>query len=152
MHKKKIIHRDIKLENVLVLDEQRLHVCITDMGMACRVDDKEQKLLACGSPGYIDPEILKGKGCTQKSDIFSIGSILYNLVTQSPLFIGRTAHDIIRANRNQNPKLSVRLFVKNVSHECRSLLSIMLEPNSNMRAGAEACLSHSWFLKDKDDL
>jgi len=49
-------------------------------------------------------------------------------VTLSPLFYGGTVNEVLRGNKNQNPKLSVRLFVKNVSFECRSLLNIMLEP------------------------
>ena len=77
-----------------------------------------------------------------------MGSILFNLVTLRPLFHGQTPKEVILANRDQNPKLSVRLFVTNVSAECRSLLYLMLDPNPQLRVDPEACLNHSWFLQD----
>lgn len=88
MHKKNILHRDIKPNNILVVSDESLHVCITDLGMACRADDEDQICLSCGTPGYIGPEILRRKKFTQKADIFSIGAIMYNLVTLRPLFSG----------------------------------------------------------------
>ncbi len=118
--------------------------------MACKEDDKVQVKCSCGTPGYIDPDILKGKPFTFKADIFSVGSIFYNLVTLSPLFCGRTPNEVIMANRNQNPKLSVRLFVKQVSNDCRSLLNMMLDPQPHHRVSSEAGLNHPWFKQDHE--
>ena len=84
--------------------------------------------MRCGTPGYVDPEVLKGKPFSMKSDIFSAGSIFYNLVTLQFLFPGHTPQEVLLQNTTQNPKLVVRLFVKQVSQECRSLLTLMLDP------------------------
>jgi calcium/calmodulin-dependent protein kinase I len=144
MHRKNILHRDIKPDNILVTDGARLTVCITDLGMACTTNDEQTKL-CCGTPCYIAPESLNGKVMTPKSDIFSLGSIFFNLVTLKPLFQGRCVQEILNANRRQNPKLLVRLLVKSPTKECKSLLSMMLDPNPDSRPSAEQCLQHSWF-------
>ena len=83
MHRHNIYHRDIKPDNILIIDKKSLHVCIADLGLACRATDEKGLKLKCGTPGYLDPEVLKGQQYTAKSDIFSLGSLLFNVITGS---------------------------------------------------------------------
>ena len=64
----------------------------------------------CGSPGYSAPEMLKGLGYNEKSDIFSIGSILFNILTGRALFPGRDLNKILQLNRNCNLAYSLKAF------------------------------------------
>ena len=91
MHRKQIIHRDFKPQNILILDSEVLMVCIADLGLAIRENDEKRKMESCGTPGYVDPEVLNGRPFTTKSDIFSLGSLLFNLVTHKIVFPGFTA-------------------------------------------------------------
>jgi serine/threonine protein kinase len=91
MHRKQIIHRDFKPQNILILDSEVLMVCIADLGLAIREDDEKRKMESCGTPGYVDPEVLNGRPFTTKSDIFSLGSLLFNLITHKIVFPGFTA-------------------------------------------------------------
>jgi serine/threonine protein kinase len=95
MHRKNIIHRDIKPDNILILDKGSLQVCITDLGLACRADDQNEIYKKCGTPGYVAPEIFENEKFTDKSDIFSLGSLLFNIVTGKSLFKGRNTLEIL---------------------------------------------------------
>ena len=61
-------------------------MCIADLGLACRTNDQDAIKIKCGTPGYVDPDVLKGKPFNNKSDIFSLGCLLFNIVTGSSIF------------------------------------------------------------------
>jgi serine/threonine protein kinase len=104
MHKNKIIHRDIKPDNILILKEDELNVCIADLGMACKTSCKDEIQVKCGSPGYVDPDVLKGAPFNTKSDIFSTGSLLFNLITGKLLFGGNNIRDVLKKNQFIDPR------------------------------------------------
>ena len=91
LHQNNVIHRDIKLDNILInaiVQEEHINVRIADFGLAIFVSpDPECKLFyKCGTPCYIAPEILRGKGYRENADIFSLGSVFFNLLTGCYLF------------------------------------------------------------------
>jgi serine/threonine protein kinase len=83
LRQKRIVHRDLKLENIMVRlnkDKSKDYV-IADFGLACWIGEKELLYEKCGTPGYIAPEVLKApKGkiiVSHTSDIFSFGVIAH---------------------------------------------------------------------------
>jgi calcium/calmodulin-dependent protein kinase I len=110
MHKKGIIHRDIKLENILVCEQdevtedKQFQVCLADFGFACSDDDAPEVLhMRCGTPNYLDPEVLKGGAFTRKSDIFSLGSVMFTLLSGLRLFPGEDSFQILINNETKDP-------------------------------------------------
>ena len=122
LHRKHIIHRDIKPDNILLLDRMNLKICISDLGLACLESDEIEANLKCGTPGYVAPEVLRDQPFTNKSDIFSIGSFFYNILTGKNLFVGKSPKEMLLANKHCNPFPIINMNVHGVSHECKDLL------------------------------
>lgn len=110
-HDAYIIHRDIKPQNIMILDNGK--VKITDFGIAMSLNATQltQTNSVMGSVHYLPPEQASGKGATMKSDIYSSGILMYELLTGSVPFKGDNAVEIalkqlkerIPSIRKQNP-------------------------------------------------
>lgn len=93
-HDSYIIHRDIKPQNIMILDDGM--VKITDFGIAMALNTSEltQTNSVMGSVHYLPPEQAAGKGSTIKSDIYSIGILMYEMLAGTMPFRGETAVEI----------------------------------------------------------
>lgn len=90
MTRKGIVHRDLKPENILLNSKAPgvFDIRIADFGFAEFLSSEDATFIkmVCGTPGYIAPEAIIGKGYNFKSDIFSAGSILYSIFSLKNLF------------------------------------------------------------------
>ena len=108
LHAKKIIHRDIKPDN-LFLSEQGV-IKVGDFGIS-RVLQFTQDLAqtAVGTPLYVAPEVVKGVGYDSKADVWSMGCTFYEILTFSPPFSGMSLSDLMGKVRTASyPRLSSR--------------------------------------------
>ncbi|MEA2696140.1 MAG: eukaryotic-like serine/threonine-protein kinase [Myxococcales bacterium] len=95
-HSVGIIHRDIKPENVMVRKDGLLK--LMDFGIAQVVDLQRMTVTGqlLGSPAYMAPELIEGKPLDFRTDVFSIGIMLYQLATGSLPFSGKNPHEVLR--------------------------------------------------------
>jgi eukaryotic-like serine/threonine-protein kinase len=95
-HAEGVIHRDVKPENVMMHDNRA--VKLTDFGIAQLVDAQGMTTTGqvLGSPAHMAPEQIEGKDCDARSDIFSLGTVLYLLATGQLPFAGRNAHQVLK--------------------------------------------------------
>lgn len=149
IHERKIVHRDLKLENLL-LDRNR-NVIITDFGFANRFEHRSDDLMqtSCGSPCYAAPELVISEGAYVGSavDIWSCGVILYAMLA------GYLPFDDDPANPDgDNINLLYKYIVNTplsfpdyISREARDLLSVMLQPDPQRRADLSLVMRHTWL-------
>src|SRR5271166_4652579 len=99
-HDKGVIHRDLKPANIML--DGRGEILIMDFGLAGVAHEIED--VRSGTPAYMAPEQLSGKKVTARSDIFSLGLVLYELFTGKSAYLGYTRDEIMRARRNSRPQ------------------------------------------------
>ena len=110
-HEAYIIHRDIKPQNIMILDNGTIKITDFGIAMALNATQLTQTNSVMGSVHYLPPEQANGKGSTVKSDIYSAGILMYELLTGSVPFKGDTAVEIALKHmkdkmpsiRKQNP-------------------------------------------------
>ena len=88
LHEQGIVHRDLKPENILLADKtENAPIKVADFGLARMVKSNDMMKTACGTPGYVAPEVLQNKGYSSGAvDIWSAGVILYILLCGFPPF------------------------------------------------------------------
>ncbi len=105
-HAQGLIHRDIKPANIL-LERNTDRVKITDFGLAC-ITSEPWRLTASGvllgTPSYMSPEQANAAALDQRSDLFSLGSVLYHLCTGEPPFPGPSITAILAGVREREPR------------------------------------------------
>jgi formylglycine-generating enzyme required for sulfatase activity/serine/threonine protein kinase len=104
-HKHGLVHRDVKPANIL-LENGIERVKITDFGLARAADDVEitQTGLIAGTPQYMSPEQARGEPMDARSDLFSLGSVLYTMCTGRPAFRADTTMGVIRRVCDDEPR------------------------------------------------
>ena len=104
-HAQGLVHRDVKPANIL-LERGVDRAMLTDFGLARAVDDASltRTGLIAGTPQYMSPEQARGDGIDPRSDLFSLGSVLYAMSTGRPPFRAETSYGILRRVTDETPR------------------------------------------------
>ena len=140
LHERNIVHRDIKLHNVLLNDD---NLKLIDFGFACQIADSELLKVFCGTPSYMSPEILGrkpyfGKPC----DIWALGVCVYRMVIGSFPFRANTEEELfkkIKAGKFNLPS--------SLSDDLKVLIENMLKIDPNERITTSKILKSCFFVK-----
>ena len=170
IHNKNIIHRDLKLDNILVnfhldadrknLNMMKAEVKIIDFGFSIHIKKNDLCYSTLGSPINMDPSILKkladqrtgqndGKmvGYDQKADIWSIGTLCYEMLIGKSAFDSETLGELVQKVENGSYKIPTHL-----SKELISFLNGMLQYNAEKRLNANELARHHFLTKNIKDL
>uniref|UniRef100_A0A914VU82 non-specific serine/threonine protein kinase n=1 Tax=Plectus sambesii TaxID=2011161 RepID=A0A914VU82_9BILA len=128
LHSKQILHRDLKTQNIL-LNRARTICKLSDFGISKHLETHSRASTVIGTPSYLSPEICEGRAYNHKSDLWSLGCILYEMVTLKRAFDAPTFPALVM-------KITKGKFDPvgdHVSAPLKSLISSLLNLNENRR-------------------
>ncbi len=126
-HKNNLIHRDIKPQNILVTPEEKVKV--TDFGIAKSLTtDVTKTLNIMGTAHYISPEQAKGEVLDHRTDIYSLGIVLYEMLTADVPFRGGNSIDISLKHINEKP-LKPSELMENIPEKLEDIIMHCMEKN-----------------------
>lgn len=113
VHERGVLHRDLKPANIML--DQHGDVRITDFGIAALADEIERHDARSGTPAYMSPEQLEGRELTIKSDLYSLGLVLYEIFTGKRAFEATTLQELLQLRRSDSTPTSPAQIVPDLN-------------------------------------
>ncbi len=141
-HGQGLVHRDIKPANILLEDGVE-RVTLTDFGLARAVDDASMTRsgIIAGTPQYMSPEQARGDNVDARSDLFSLGSVMYAMCTGRPPFRAESSYGILRRITDTEPRL-IREVNPNIPEWLERLIQRLLAKSLNDRIQTAEHIAH----------
>ncbi|CAK91783.1 unnamed protein product (macronuclear) [Paramecium tetraurelia] len=147
-HQKGIVHRDLKPENILFDQKHdQASIKIIDFGASAKLQNCEKLQKRIGTPFYVAPEVLDAN-YDEKSDIWSLGVILYILLSGYPPFMGTNEQEVLIKVKKGEYSFDPNDWGK-VSNTGKDLIRRMLLYNPTNRISAADALNHEWIKNNK---
>ncbi|XP_019407757.1 PREDICTED: serine/threonine-protein kinase 33 isoform X2 [Crocodylus porosus] len=156
LHKKDIVHRDLKLENILVkstdineANEMKLNIKVTDFGLAVQKAARSETMFqsTCGTPIYMAPEVISAHDYSQQCDIWSIGVIMYMLLCGEPPFIATLEEKLFELIKKGELHFNNPIW-QTVSEAAKHVLQLLLRVDPAHRITAHELLDNQWITGD----
>ncbi|XP_015193532.1 serine/threonine-protein kinase 33 isoform X2 [Lepisosteus oculatus] len=157
LHKKDIVHRDLKLENILVKsnhndngNEMMLNIKVTDFGLAVQkggVGSENMLQATCGTPVYMAPEVINAHDYSQQCDVWSIGVIMYMLLCGDPPFMATSEERLFELIKKGGLHFTDPVW-KTISDGAKNVLQCLMKVDPAHRLTANELLDNPWITGD----
>ena len=141
------MHRDIKPENLLfsAKDSDTGIIKVTDFGLARFVDGETFATTTCGTPGYVAPEILSQKPYKEPCDYWSVGVVMYILLSGQPPFYDDDNFELFEKIKRCKYDMDSPIW-NHVSDTAKDLIKKLLVADPDARIGGDEIAAHPWIL------
>ena len=131
VHERKVLHRDLKPANIMI--DEHGDVRITDFGIAAIAEEVDRRDAMSGTPAYMSPEQLEGGELTVKSDIYSLGVVLYELFTGKRVFEAASLPELIQLRKSHPTPTNPSSLVSDLDPLVERLIFRCLEQDPDKR-------------------
>ncbi|EPB83219.1 CAMK protein kinase [Mucor circinelloides 1006PhL] len=150
LHGRGIVHRDIKLENIIMCDRKSLTVKLCDFGLSTFIRNNKPLETSCGTIMYAAPELLESKGYGKEIDIWSLGVLLFTaLATSTPFLQGDDNKEEDRKRLQDQIKsgqLDYSMPVwEEISADAKDLIDNMILVDKKKRFTIQQVIEHKWL-------
>ncbi|KAL4659329.1 calcium/calmodulin-dependent protein kinase type 1D [Arapaima gigas] len=148
LHKMGIVHRDLKPENLLYFNPQdESKIMISDFGLSKMEGTGDVMSTACGTPGYVAPEVLAQKPYSKAVDCWSIGVIAYILLCGYPPFYDENDSKLFEQILKADYEFDAPYW-DDISDSAKDFISCLMEKDPTKRFTCEQALRHPWIAGD----
>ncbi|KAJ3096585.1 calcium calmodulin-dependent protein kinase type 1G [Phlyctochytrium planicorne] len=148
LHAQGIAHRDLKPENLLLSDRSpQAKIMISDFGLSKIFCDDEVMRTACGTPGYVAPEVLKRQGYGREVDLWSLGVITYILLCGYPPFYDQNNVELFKQIMAGRYEFD-RPWWDNISETAKDFIRRLLVLDPRQRFTAQSALAHPFIVNN----
>ncbi len=137
-HERGVLHRDLKPANIMLDGHGRVR--ITDFGLAIAQGDEAQAAEIAGTPAYMAPEQLAGKGATVRSDMYSLGLVLYEIYTGKKAFTAANLAELRQQKETHTPR-AISELREGMDPVVERLIRRCMERDPNARPASVAQLA-----------
>ncbi|KAJ3091888.1 calcium calmodulin-dependent protein kinase type 1G [Quaeritorhiza haematococci] len=146
LHGMGIAHRDLKPENLLLSDKTKTaKIMISDFGLSKIFNEDEVMRTACGTPGYVAPEVLKRQGYGREIDLWSLGVITYILLCGYPPFYDQNNVELFKQILAGKYEFD-RPWWDNISEKAKDFIRHLLVLDPRVRNTAKSALQHPFIV------
>uniref|UniRef100_A0A3P9JQM4 Myosin light chain kinase, smooth muscle n=1 Tax=Oryzias latipes TaxID=8090 RepID=A0A3P9JQM4_ORYLA len=152
IHQQKIVHLDLKPENIVCVDTNGHSIKIIDFGLASKIDDKTPLKVMHGTPEFVAPEVINYEPVHLATDMWSVGVICYILLSGESPFQGESDAETLALVTSAQWEFDEESF-SDITEEAKHFISSLLVKVPRRRMSCEEALAHPWIAAfDSGDL
>ncbi|XP_055070840.2 myosin light chain kinase, smooth muscle isoform X2 [Misgurnus anguillicaudatus] len=151
IHKKGIVHLDLKPENIMCVNKTGSKIKLIDFGLARRLETAGSLKVLFGTPEFVAPEVINYEAIGYATDMWSIGVICYILVSGLSPFMGDNDNETLSNVTSATWDFEDEAFDE-ISDEAKNFISNLLKKDMRARLTCDQCFQHPWLKQDTNNM